>query len=485
MTTMLQAAQSPDQSMVAVVPPLSGGRALVQVYQLTASSSCQLQLTLTHSTTSSSETLHELMFCGNSAIVARLGTSQIIQWDLDRGVVAQSIEAKDEETFLGLSTTDDCFFALTRHGTKLVVHEYARASGKLQRKIKSGHWEGNEEGKGATTATICVSSSNVVVQTSPGVLRVMNSQTGKKIGKIKASKGAVTILNMTIVDGTLVTVQSSGAIVLYDLVKCEELAKIMHQVPQSGLVSDAMLQLVDDYLLVENAVFSKQGGGSSYEKVTTLKTNHPMVPFLTSAGSVMALVHQKRTGCQAHFVELTDDTLEQIDLDKVAATTAAETKPGATLETAATKRKASEPMILGPGQAGIEAAPPTKKPKAQDNDDDKDDDEDEPSTKDITIAERLKQLTEALDEEDEEEEEDEMDEDGGDTSAPSKPKFKPQRATTESLKELLSQALQSGDDSLLELALSVRDVKVISTTLKEVGSSHIETLLSKLTTRLA
>ena len=171
-------------------------------------------------------------------------------------------------------------------------------------------------------------------------------------------------------------------------------------------------------------------------------------------------------------------------------------------------------MILGPGQAGIEsrnatvAAPPAKKAKVGKDDDeanafdDADSDEEENAEKDevmgMTIAERLEKLTETMDEgeyddlDDEEDSENEDDE-GEETKkrktdvvTPTVTKFVPKKATTESLVELLTQALSSNDDTLLELALSVRDSKVITRTLQELQPPSLLTaLLSKLTTRLA
>ena len=81
------------------------------------------------------------------------------------------------------------------------------------------------------------------------------------------------------------------------------------------------------------------------------------------------------------------------------------------------------------------------------------------------------------------ESDDDYDEDDDDgvtaaiAAAVGKTRFKPQKATTESLKELLTQALQSSDDSLLELALSVHDAKIIATSIKEMDEDLLVILL--------
>jgi hypothetical protein len=197
-----------------------------------------------------------------------------------------------------------------------------------------------------------------------------------------------------------------------------------------------------------------------------------------------------------------------------------------------TKRKEVTTMtttILGPGQAGSESrtvtvaeAPAKKKIKTinnttttinstaggeeddtNENEDDPmkdDDDDDDDAAKDeaisMSIAERLERLTKVMDEEDDDDDDNDNDDDNEeltekqktdqDIAKVMKTKFQPKRATTESLAELLTQALQSNNDALLELALTVRDATVISKTLSDLEpSSLLVVLLGKLTTRLA
>ena len=63
--------------------------------------------------------------------------------------------------------------------------------------------------------------------------------------------------------------------------------------------------------------------------------------------------------------------------------------------------------------------------------------------------------------------------------------FVAKRATTESLTQLLTQALRGSDDGLLELALAVKDKKVMRQTMKRLDSYCVDILLTKLTYRLA
>jgi len=121
------------------------------------------------------------------------------------------------------------------------------------------------------------------------------------------------------------------------------------------------------------------------------------------------------------------------------------------------------------------------------NEEDVESDDGNDEAKNLSIAERLQMLTDALDEgaNDEENSNDDTGVLEADTATTGKTKFKPLKATTESLKELLTQALQSSDDSLLELALSVHDVKIIATTINEMNEDLLVILLGKLTSRLA
>ena len=131
-------------------------------------------------------------------------------------------------------------------------------------------------------------------------------------------------------------------------------------------------------------------------------------------------------------------------------------------------------------------------------DDEEEDEEDDKNA--LSIAERLEALQKAFDEEEYkdllDDDVDDSDDDDDDKARKKKLRddkavaesvqFTPKRATTESLVELLTQALNSNNDALLELALHVRDTTVITKTLSELQpQTLLVTLLGKLTTRLA
>jgi U3 small nucleolar RNA-associated protein 5 len=456
----MQSVRSADGSLAAVVAPssASSSRLLIQVYQINASS-CSLQLTLTHSTQNA---LKDFIFCGNSMVVGLMSTSEIVLWDLERGVVANKmIASSEDQDFLALATADEKHFSiLTRHSQKLYVYDYLASSNKLTRKVKSGRFEGEAE-----DTFLAVSEKHVVVQTSAGA-RIMDRESGNKVGKIKSKK--LSRVSFCPNDhNVLIGVQNSGAVVLYDI----STTKKMASVPQSLSSSICALQLEqnkDHYTLLADHTLYHINGSSS-DKMTQFTSSKPTAMFLMQQ-KVLALIHQKTGGCRAEWINLQDDGLPStIKLGEQQ-----QEKKEAESKEHSKRKKSSETQILGPGQAGAEIAPPTKRVRAA-LDEENNESSEENSEKEISIAERLQQLSNAMDDNEEED---------NDSIGPNS-SFKPKQATTESLKELLSQALQSGDDSLLELALGVRDTQIISTTMKEIEPSLILVLVSKLTTRLA
>lgn len=124
-------------------------------------------------------------------------------------------------------------------------------------------------------------------------------------------------------------------------------------------------------------------------------------------------------------------------------------------------------QTLGPGQAGAESMNVNDRPVKKS----KTDGEGEAEEEEPTIAERLKRLEQALAQEDEEDDDE--------------ANFKPKQATTESLSHLLHQALESSDDSMLELALGVRDVKIRQLSVDDLSVEQAALFLNKLTARLA
>ncbi|OEU22442.1 hypothetical protein FRACYDRAFT_232600 [Fragilariopsis cylindrus CCMP1102] len=488
---LLLSASSPDGSLAVIKAPstASSSRHLIQVYQV-SDSSTTLQLTLTHT---SQLPLIQLVFVGTTSVLGLFGREQIVVWDLNRGVVATTLSATEDQAFLALAApsegNDEKYYALARYGPKLVVQEYQSSNNKLVRKIKSGRFSGFDEGDDVdndmTTeqgkkdaASLIVTSSHVVVHTKDSGIRIMDKDSGKKTGKIKikassssAHLGDASSIEMSPCFGNsniVVVSEDAGDAILYDLESCEEVARLpTDSTQQAG--GQSCLQVIaqskeDEFTLLRNCSLYSivSGKKKSYEKLTQLSTNNAVAFFLKNNNKALALIHQRSSEYRVQWINLSleneDDLPAVYNLDE-------QQKSNERNEATNTnKRKPSESKVLGPGQAGHESL-----------------------ASNVTIAERLQMLTDALDEE---ENEDDNDDDDKRVAfaiagAAGKTKFKPLTATTESLKELLTQALQSSDDSLLELALSVHDVGIIATTIKQMNEDLLVILLGKLTSRLA
>jgi len=141
---LLKSVLSPDGNSVAIVVPSSSHRRLIQVYDVSSSSTCTLSLTLTHTT---EEPLNELIFgSGSDKIMARFGTTSIIEWDINRGVVSHKLTVGDDQRFLGLASSslsssadndddDSKYYVLSQHSQKLYVYEHSSSTNKVVRKI--------------------------------------------------------------------------------------------------------------------------------------------------------------------------------------------------------------------------------------------------------------------------------------------------------------------------------------------------------------
>ena len=502
---LLLSASSPDGSLAAIKAPsnASSSRHLIRIYQV-GDSTTTLQSTLTHA---SKLPLLKLVFLGTTSVLGLFGNQEVVVWDLDRGVVAATFSASEDQAFLALATPSDSktdeYYVLVNHGPKLVVHEYLASNNKLSRKIKSGRMHGSQDEDGdtdkANTASLVVTSSHVIICAKSRGIRVMEKDTGKKTGKISpkestASFGEASSTEMSSCIGNsdvVVTLDQAGDAVLYDLNSCKEVGRLSTDSPtaqQAGVQLVAEQTTEDSFtVLHSDSLYSVSNGkNKSSEKLTQVSSNHPVALFLKNK-KALALIHERSSEFRVEWIDFSSDELPDVyRLDENQAHNSKTTIDAANTK----KRNASSIQVLGPGQAGSENKDSVKKLKANQQDDemsvdgDKDADVDD---KNLTIAERLQMLTDALD--DEEEDEENENGDAGVTAAIAaavgKTRFKPQKATTESLNELLTQALQSSDDSLLELALSVHDVKIIAMSIKEMDEDLLVILLGKLTSRLA
>jgi hypothetical protein len=172
------------------------------------------------------------------------------------------------------------------------------------------------------------------------------------------------------------------------------------------------------------------------------------------------------------------------------------------------KSTSSDPLVLGPAQAGGDARrvrDPSVAALLQDGDGTDDEDDGREGRRPLakkarkavmeseeeTIASRLAQLRAQLIAEEQEEDEREKVSAGASaeegtaesTSAGAAATFQPKKATTESLSQLLQQALQ--DESLLELCLAVTNPTILRESVSNLSRADVNRLVACITSRLA
>uniref|UniRef100_A0A7S4AX24 Uncharacterized protein n=1 Tax=Pseudo-nitzschia australis TaxID=44445 RepID=A0A7S4AX24_9STRA len=285
---LVLSASSRDGSLAAIKAPstASSSRHLIRIYQL-ADSSTTLQSTLTYV---SALPLVKLVFSGTKSVLGLFGRHEIVVWDLDRGVVASTFSASEDQAFLSLAVpcndedeSENKYYALVRHGPKLVIQEYLASNNKLIRKIKSGRMNCSEDDDGEMetkdTASLIVTSSRFVVRGKGCEIRVMEKDSGKKTGKIKpkesssSSFGEASSLEMSPCLGNqnvFAALENTGDAILYDLNSCKEVARLP---TESSTTQRAGLQLVAQQ--AKDNSFTIFLGDSLYSIVTGKKISSP------------------------------------------------------------------------------------------------------------------------------------------------------------------------------------------------------------------
>ncbi len=410
-----------------------------------------LQATLTFKT---AETVRKLLFVNSTSVAALLQTTVVV-WDLQRCVVAYTYPpaASKEFEVMDGDVSDNSLHLLISKSDKLYIHKVDE-QGTLKSKVKAGKTSGGPK--------IALLNGGVAAVAQSKELRFVELQNGQK------TKVSLPFVSSHIAAaGGLLYVASPGKVHIYS-------ADGKAQESFSVETSVQYWQVANDRVLIN--------GSHLYDKSKLARKFH-IEPTIARAS---LLLNQSEL-----WAIMQKGTLQVRRLDLDSASASGETSVVNWEETksmdveepvAADKRKA---VVLGPGQAGGDARQikevSAKRQKVEEVEGENDEEEEEGPT----IAERLEQLQKVLDEDDEgsekENDAENMDVDGDDLAS----SFQPKKATTESLSQLLQQALQSGDDGLLELALSVKDAKVIETTCGTMASDLLSVLLTALTSRLA
>lgn len=516
-------ALSPDGSKFATCIPTPGTSIRVQIL---ATTDATLQSTLLHRRTGSTTTQpsladddkdalpRKIVFIHDAA-VAVLCTDLIVVWDLNRGVVACSIPTKSaEHVFVDITVGNSAdnnksnglslllLYALvySKESGKAQIHAIVPETGKVNQKVKAG--------KGGPFLALQLASSSDddgdgehAVVRQEDAIRIVNMATGQKVAKYTALQTASAAL--VAADEFCVTLENGEALVI-----STSTGKRMASLPLDHADDTLDLWKTTDktqdgyFLRIGSKIYAVTRNG----KEATLRTHIAATRtadqrHLFGKGRAVYALLYKANQFQANQSSLVadvddDPSVSEILLDWTDASDAGSRDDKK--KTLSVKRKdAGGAVVLGPAQSGGQASgiadgPVSKKSRKaaqEDNDemdvekqeglDEPDDDDQGPS-----IAERLQKLQQAFDaEQEEEEEEDAMHMAAAQEKAPHD--FKAKKATTESLTQLLEQALQSSDDAMLELALQVRDTKVLQETCNNLPQEHLLNFLNALTSRLA
>jgi U3 small nucleolar RNA-associated protein 5 len=434
-----------------LVAVASTSRPTVQVYN-----NGNLQSTLNYHHSDSN--VQKLIWSGSDHICALL-QGEIIVWSLTRGVVVYKLT---EDGINDITASDDgiLLVLLTTKHSKLVVQEYSVAKQKLQLKIKAGKFD-----EGAVGLSVC---GDKVAVRNGSIVKVIERGTGDKVCKCKLAAGQgngwVGLTQNNVVTCTLNQVQ------VFDIKSGKLVNSMVVEEP-----SHLELHKSRPWLLVDTSVYQLESKSPACKMKES--GNDVVTLSFASDSEIHALVQSPGAPLQVHGIKLLNNDGELTD-KLILPMNDAQDEDDKDDEPVARKRPATSiTQTLGPGQAGQESLKVTdqlsKKAKsnAEETDDD-DDDDDNP-----TIAQRLDQLQQLLQQEDME---DEPTEEALESST-----FQPKKATTESLSHLLQQALASLDDAMLELALTVRDNKVRQESIEALSNDEATLFLNQLTSRLA
>lgn len=454
----LLAALSPDASRIASLVPTPGMAMRVQIRH---TESAILQSTLLHRRKEGSAVLPEKLFFVSDSLVAAYSADLIVVWDLNRGVVANSMVPKKNHTYRDMAVSGNgklYVLVWSTESQKAQIHCFQPETGKVQHKVKAG--------KGAVMALAVTETFAVVRQED--TIRILNIETGEKVAKHTSIKAAS---NQLVARGDLVVTVDGAQALLIHRGSGKRIGCLPMDSGKDTLDMWVQPQNEGFYLRVGSKIYSVSTDGTETAVQTKVgaSTSVDRRVFLGRLQTVHALLQRgsEYQACQANL------DADELDLDW---------KVPERKDKHSAKRKDA---VLGPAQAGGVAAsladgPAAKKKKTTNIEDAEMEDaldEPEEGEQGPSIAERLKKLHEAFDEEDDD------DDDNVDTKTSTD--FKSSKATTESVTQLLEQALQSSDDGMLELALQVRDDKILQETCQALPDQHLLTMLNALTSRLA
>lgn len=510
-------AVAPDQSILAVYndAQTSSSRILIKCYDGKVSLG-SLKFTLSANNKDSVHTLNKLVFASSQFLVASTEEGSILVFDLNRGVLSQTIETSDVYgKVVSIAAEDDTLYSLSFKDGKTVVLVYdLTRNAKIIKKVKTGSCDEDEpiaidvsKGDGeAAHIAIRLGRKLKVVNANDGSvvtkakMKGSDSDSGDKPfikvsddSKFIVANTASNLHYFSIDDGN--NCSSCGTSAIGNIVD----AKINSNDSTYTIAAtdNATLSLVN-----VKAASSKKSVSKAFAFVAKpeMSDNVTMDGYFSKGDIVMTEIITK--GLQNMDVEMARLSVENASGNLYPVE---DDQPSDEDQPVSKKRKIStKSVVLGPGESGGEAltvVDSTKRAK-RDSDDESNSDQDDFELENIddeegegTIAERLALLSSELDRDDDD------DEDllKYQRSAAAEG-FKIKAATSDSLVILLRQALTSNDDTQLEVALQVSDKKVIENSIMALSAADEEgndedgpqkdgemiiALLTKLVTRLS
>ena len=471
-------AVSPDGKTLACVPSSSGSPIVTSILRvlLFQVESGSLQTTLTHRYKGEERLLSvdpiKLFFVTNS-LLAVVSEDQLLVWDLNRGVVAHCISAVASTIFhdaCGRSEDLRLYVLVSvRESGKIQIHQFNASTGKIERKIKAG--------KGGGAFGLGVTKDYLVVRHEDSI-RVLADSNGKKVAKLDDLPGTEGAgLNLAVCQ-TLAATVSQGQIILCDLSSGQKLSSVT--LDKTAVTSDSAFkvwQCDKKTAIVQEGekIYKISIGRGAVQKTWSCPLDSTVeVQTRSGHGSSVLSLLAKNGQYQLATAQLNGKD-DELSLKWTNPDLVDKKKDGKS------KRKlSSQETVVGPGHTGgdavISEGPSTKRsrvaPALEEDDDGMDVEKD-------TVGARLQLLEKAVGDPD------------GDMEEPKKPlpppreRFHPKKATTASLRRMMDQALQSGEKKLLELALAVRDHRLLVQTCRGLSDMQAVKLLNALTTRLA
>lgn len=456
-------------------------------------------------------------------------SGKVTIWDVDRGVVAhkmdipgprngisngssahhQSRKVLDAAAGYGLYAGSCFILANGDDSNKGIIYQYNVAKGKLERKIKSGT-ETSEGGKLA----ISPDGTLIVVASPSSGIRLISSDTGKKIRKLKKAGNASNGVQLQVLEFSLDSkfilwaVEGGDAVYISPSEKDEAAnghAKDLIKILAVDSTPTHAQMIVGENSKGTAVVSCKSGSVLLFDISSLSSIQAESTLTLNSCSSLSCATKGKKVeALRASFHNNSPHT-KLLITRKLAVAPSFETvlyresggdgvvkknieigkensKSHGPASTNDHKNKRSA-EVLGPGEAGTDAAvvdvehlPNHKKARLKvDEDDDKLTEFENVDDGGPSIADRINALNDASSDDD--------DDDKKIMALVTKTEYK--APTTKSLAVILRQGLVAMDNEKLEIAFQCHDKKVIETTVEQLVGNEVIDLLGKLVHRIA